>query len=48
MSECSILSKVNSAATVTDILLFRHWQDLARKKRNEAQKQIPIIKFVKK
>jgi hypothetical protein len=31
-----------------DILLFRHWHDLAAKKRKEAQKQIPISNFLKK
>jgi hypothetical protein len=29
-------------------LLFRHWHDLATKKRKEAQKQIPITSFLKK
>jgi uncharacterized protein (UPF0264 family) len=35
-------------ATATDVLLFRHWRDLAAKKRKEAQKQIPITNFLKK
>jgi hypothetical protein len=35
-------------ATATDILLFRHWRDLAAKKRKESQKQVPITNFVKK
>jgi hypothetical protein len=35
-------------ATATDVLLFRRWRDLAAKKRKEAQKQIPIINFLKK
>jgi hypothetical protein len=37
-----------SAATVTDVLQFRHLCDLATKKRKEAQKLIPIINFFKK
>jgi hypothetical protein len=32
-------------ATTKDILLFRHWRDLAVKKRKGAQKQIPITNF---
>jgi hypothetical protein len=35
-------------ATTTDVLLFRHWHDLAAKKRKEAQKQIPITNLLKK
>jgi hypothetical protein len=35
-------------ATATDVLLFRHWRDLAAKKRKEAQKQIPVANFFKK
>jgi hypothetical protein len=35
-------------ATATYVLLFRRWRDLAAKKRKEAQKQIPIINFLKK
>jgi hypothetical protein len=35
-------------ATAADVLLFRHWHDLAAKKRKEAQKQIPITNFLKK
>jgi hypothetical protein len=34
-------------ATAEDILLFRHWRDLAAKKRKEAQKQTPITNFLK-
>jgi hypothetical protein len=37
-----------SVATATDVLLFRHWYDLATKKRKEAQKQIPITDFSQK
>jgi hypothetical protein len=37
-----------SEATATDVLLFRCWRDLAAKKREEAQKQIPITNFLKK
>jgi hypothetical protein len=35
-------------ATGTDVLLFRRWRDLAAKKRKEAQRQIPIVNFLKK
>jgi hypothetical protein len=35
-------------ATATDVLLFRHWYDLATKKRKEAQKKIFITNFLKK
>jgi hypothetical protein len=34
-------------ATASDVLLFRRWRDLAAKKRRKAQKQIPIINFLK-
>jgi hypothetical protein len=35
-------------AAATDILLlFRHWHDLATKKRNEAQEQTAITHFFK-
>jgi hypothetical protein len=35
-------------SVATNILLFRHWYDLATKKRKEAQKQIPITNFLEK
>jgi hypothetical protein len=35
-------------ATTTDVLLFRCWHDLATKKKEEAQKQIPTTNFFKK
>jgi hypothetical protein len=34
-------------ATTMDVLLFRHWNELATEKRKEAQKQILITNFVK-
>jgi hypothetical protein len=37
-----------SVASVTDVLLFRSWPDLAAKKRKEAQKQITITDFLKR
>jgi hypothetical protein len=38
----------HSVASATDILLFRHWHDLAGKKRRQDQKQIPTTIFFKK
>jgi hypothetical protein len=35
-------------SVATDVLLYRLWHDCAAKKRKEAQKQIPIINFLKK
>jgi hypothetical protein len=34
-------------SVATDVLQFRHWRDLAAKKRKEAQVQIPITNFLK-
>jgi hypothetical protein len=34
--------------TATDVLLFRCWHDLGTKKKEEAQKQMPITNFLKK
>jgi hypothetical protein len=33
--------------TATDILLFRYWHDLVTKEKEEAQKETPIINFLK-
>jgi hypothetical protein len=40
-------SEQQRKATAMDVLLIKSWHDLATKKRKEAQKQIPMINFLK-
>jgi hypothetical protein len=35
-------------ATATGVLLSRHWHNIARKKRKEAEKQVPITNLFRK
>jgi hypothetical protein len=46
--ETTLANAEQREVTATDILLLRHWRDLAAKKRKKAQKQIPITNFLKK
>lgn len=57
MSECSSLSTVDSACSgmnhllhftywdAADVLLFRHWNDLATMKTKAGHKEMPVINF---